>query len=131
MFFVIGIKVIGDDFIAMGYPDALTFEESTAAIPIKQIKHILMAIVGESASAGVEFYSLKINNVFKIPKLALVVTANLNSTTDYSTLGTIVKYPVDGRTPGRTLLNILNFEKSSTNLKFYKTSKDSEVSYLQ
>nr|XP_014085897.1 ATPase H(+)-transporting accessory protein 2-like [Bactrocera oleae] len=123
--------VVADDFIAMGYPEALAFEETTAPIPIKQIKHILRAIIGKSASAGAEFYALKINNIFKMPKLALVVTVKLNSTADYSVLGTMVKYSVEGRVPGTTLRNILNFEKSSTNLEFYKTSKNPEYEYLK
>ncbi|XP_050340042.1 ATPase H(+)-transporting accessory protein 2-like [Bactrocera neohumeralis] len=123
--------VVADDFIPMSYPEGLAFEETAVPIPIKQVKHILMAIVGESASAGAEFYAMSIKNVFKMPKLALVVTAKLNSTADYSVLGTIVKYSVEGRIPGTSLRNILNFEKSSTNLEFYKTSKNMEYEYLK
>uniref|UniRef100_A0A0A1WSK8 Renin receptor n=1 Tax=Zeugodacus cucurbitae TaxID=28588 RepID=A0A0A1WSK8_ZEUCU len=123
--------VLADDFIVVSHAESLKFEDSTTAIPVKQIKHILKAIVGETASAGAEFYSLSINNIFKIPKLALVVTVKLNSTADYSALGTVSKYAVEGRTPGTDLQNILNFQKSATNLEFYKTSKDTEFEYLK
>uniref|UniRef100_W8B507 Renin receptor n=1 Tax=Ceratitis capitata TaxID=7213 RepID=W8B507_CERCA len=123
--------VFSDDFLILSHPESVAFEASKAVIPIKQMKHILRAVIAESVSTGAEFTALKITNIFKIPKTAYIVNVKLDSTPDYTALGAKAQYTIDGRIPGASLQNVFKFTKSQIFLEFYKTSKDAEFDYLK
>ncbi|XP_054725790.1 ATPase H(+)-transporting accessory protein 2-like [Anastrepha obliqua] len=103
--------VLTDDFIAINYPDGVILEPSETPLPLKQIKYVLRAIVGEDASSNGQFSPLKINNIFAIPKRGFIMTLHLDKSADYSALGTLVKYSIKGRRPSETFRHVINFEK--------------------
>ncbi|XP_053945463.1 uncharacterized protein LOC128854959 [Anastrepha ludens] len=114
--------VLADDFIAINYPDGVILEASEAPLPLKQIKYVLRAIVGEDASANGQFSPLKIDNIFAIPNQGFIMTLHLDKSADYSALGTFVKYSIKGRRPGETFRHVINFEKFYVTKTLAKTS---------